>query len=472
MGTTYDVKLWSIRKRPGRTTYELRWRTGTGKHTKTYPSKTLADGRRAELLRAVHAGEPFDEETGLPLQELRERNNVTWFVHAREYVRMKWAHSPASTRRTLADAMAAVTPALVKDTRGMADVQTVRTALYSWAFNCNRRDAETPEQIAQVLTWFERNSLPVSALSDRMRARTALDALTKKLDGSTVAASSIRRRRAIFHNALGFAVEVERLTSNPLAQVQWRPPEQVADEVDPASVPDPIQAAALLHAVRTQSPRGRRLVAFFGCMYYAAARPAEVIGLRGEDCTLPRRGWGELRLRETRPRSGSAWTDTGDAHDCRGLKHRPRKAVRKVPIPPDLVSLLRWHVTAYGTAPDGRLFRTARGGLIQDTGYGEVWAEARRLALTPAQYASQLAKRPYDLRHAAVSTWLSSGVEPQLVAQRAGHSVAVLFRVYAKCLDGMADTANARIEEALRGGKVAHAWPALPGQGAIRAETK
>src|SRR5689334_10865661 len=30
----------------------------------------------------------------------------------------------------------------------------------------------------------------------------------------------------------------------------------------------------------------------------------------------------------------------------------------------------------YG-APDGRLCRTMRGGLVQDTGYGEVWAEAR-----------------------------------------------------------------------------------------------
>jgi integrase len=123
-----------------------------------------------------------------------------------------------------------------------------------------------------------------------------------------------------------------------------------------------------------------------------------------------------------------------------------------VPIPPDLVNLLRWHVTAYGVAPDGRLFRTQRGGLIQDTGYGEVWAEARTRALTPAQCASLLAKRPYDLRHAAVSTWLSSGVEPQEVAARAGHSVAVLFRVYAKCLDGGAATANARIERALKNG--------------------
>ena len=77
---------------------------------------------------------------------------------------------------------------------------------------------------------------------------------------------------------------------------------------------------------------------------------------------------------------------------------------------------------------------------------------ARTCFLTPAQCASLLAKRPYDLRHAAVSTWLSSGVEPQEVAARAGHSVAVLFRVYAKCLDGGAVTANARIERALKNG--------------------
>ncbi|MFB6962285.1 hypothetical protein ACFCYB_36235 [Streptomyces sp. NPDC056309] len=50
---------------------------------------------------------------------------------------------------------------------------------------------------------------------------------------------------------------------------------------------------------------------------------------------------------------------------------------------------------------------------------------------------------------AAVSTWLSSGVEPQLVAQRAGHSVAVLFRVYSKFLKGGDEAANAKISARL-----------------------
>jgi len=50
--------------------------------------------------------------------------------------------------------------------------------------------------------------------------------------------------------------------------------------------------------------------------------------------------------------------------------------------------------------------------------------------------ASPLAGRPYDLRHAAVSLWLNRGIPAPEVAQRAGHSVDVLLKVYAKCIEG------------------------------------
>jgi len=65
------------------------------------------------------------------------------------------------------------------------------------------------------------------------------------------------------------------------------------------------------------------------------------------------------------------------------------------------------------------------------------------------KYASPLAKRPYDLRHAAVSLWLNAGVPPTQVAEWAGHSVNVLLRVYAKCVYGQEDVAKAPIEAAL-----------------------
>ncbi|GAA1821463.1 hypothetical protein GCM10009835_47590 [Planosporangium flavigriseum] len=65
------------------------------------------------------------------------------------------------------------------------------------------------------------------------------------------------------------------------------------------------------------------------------------------------------------------------------------------------------------------------------------------------QQQSPLAARPYDLRHAAVSLWLNAGVPATQVAEWAGHSVHVLLKVYAKCIEGQDDVARRRIGEAL-----------------------
>ena len=111
--------------------------------------------------------------------------------------------------------------------------------------------------------------------------------------------------------------------------------------------------------------------------------------------------------------------------------------------------LLRAHIKKYGTTPDGRIFQTARGGILQDSGYNEVWTQARKQAPSPAQYKSPLGRRPYDLRYAPVSLWLNSGVPATEVARRAGHGVAVLLKIYAHCIDGQVDAANQRITDAL-----------------------
>jgi len=133
------------------------------------------------------------------------------------------------------------------------------------------------------------------------------------------------------------------------------------------------------------------------------------------------------------------------------LKHRGEDEPRVVPIPPALVAILRAHLDRYGSGPDGRLFQSGRGNVVNASSYSRVWELAREFALTPAQVSSPLAGRPYDLRHAAVSLWLNAGVQAPDVAERAGHSVDVLLKVYAKCIDGQETTVNARIEAALGG---------------------
>ena len=65
------------------------------------------------------------------------------------------------------------------------------------------------------------------------------------------------------------------------------------------------------------------------------------------------------------------------------------------------------------------------------------------------RHRSPLGRRPYDLRHAAVSLGLNSGVPATEVARRAGHGVAVLLKIYAHCIDGQATAANQSVADAL-----------------------
>ncbi|MGI8450557.1 MAG: tyrosine-type recombinase/integrase, partial [Streptosporangiaceae bacterium] len=387
--------------------------------------------------------------TGLPARPgPAGQADVTWYEHARAYTQMKWPVLAAKSRRSTAEALTTITVALTRPHGKAPDPVLLRRALFSYAFNAASTSHPAPTEITRALDWIARASLPVTALGDPDTVRAALNACARRLDGKPAAAATTRRKRAIFANALGYAVERRLLPASPLGQIQWKATD-VAETADRRSVANPAQVGRLLKAVRAQGPRGEHMEAFFGCLYYAALRPAEAVALRKADCVLPASGWGRIDLAASWPCAGTGWTDDGASREERGLKHRAPGETRSIPIPAVLVAMLRAHIARYGISPDGRLFRTARGGPLNDTGWGEVWQRARPLALTPAQQASPLARRPYDLRHAGVSLWLNAGVPATEVARRAGHGVAVLLKVYANCIDGQAGPANQRISDAL-----------------------
>ncbi|MFD8325221.1 tyrosine-type recombinase/integrase [Streptomyces lydicus] len=432
--------------------YQVRWVVGTKTHARSFSTKTLADNRRSQLMSAAQKGEQFDVETGLPKSELvAQQPQLTWFDHAKDYAKMKWDEAAsAKGRATRADALAAVTAALVKDTKGAPAPTLLRRALTGYAFNFSEHRTPPPEHLAAALAWLSSKALPMPALEeDSELIRTALKALSTRLNGKRAAATTITNRRTVFNNALRYAVERKRLTTNPLPSVDWSPP-ATDDEIDWRYVPNPQQAKALIDAVGTLGPRGEHLQAFFACIYYAATRPAEAMNLRESDCTLPDTGWGVVLLSGSSSRVGSAWTDDGKSYEERGLKHRARASVRDVPIPPELVRMLRAHIDRYGVAPDGRLFRAAQGGILLSKEYADVWKQAREVALTPHQLDSPFAEVPYVGRKAGISMWIASGVDPVEVARRAGHSVAVLYKFYARVLDGRREQANALIERAMR----------------------
>lgn len=413
----------------------------------SFKTDALADSFRSNLVSAVRRGVAFDVTRGLPITMLEQQDaGPSWYEHACAFVDAKWRGWAPGSRRSVAEALATVTPALLESDQGRPDPALLRETLYGWAFNAGRRAREpAPAHLAGVVSWVASNTVPMSALAGVALVRAALDTLALKLDGTPAAANTVIRKRAVLYNALEFAVERGDLPTNPLDRIKWKAP-RVAGAVDRRVVVNHRQARALLAAVSTVEPR---LVGFFACMYYAALRPGEVLALRDTELDVPEVGWGTLNLTGSNPTGAAGrWTDSGQ-RETRGLKHRAATDTRLVPCPPALTQILHRHLGQFGTGPDGRLFHGARGGPVPESTYGEVWRTARHQALTPAEAASPLAGRPYDLRHAAVSTWLNAGVPATQVAEWAGHSVHVLLRVYAKCVLGQDEAARRRVEAAL-----------------------
>lgn len=457
--TTFDVGVWKLTlAKNRRKKHGVRWRTAGQEHSEWFETKALAESFRTDLIRAQRAGEAFDVVSGYPTSVLVVRQERSLLDVATAYVDSLWtAGAPPNTRRSAVMHLSAAVPLFVRQLDHRPPRAELQRLLSSRLLPPPRRSLQLSSSETAAASWLRRASRSVSELGEGQAAADVLLALGKTADGRKVASSTWDTRRSILHRALAFAVDSGWLDTNPISGRRL-PMAGGAGAIDPRVVLNPAQARGLLVAVtyvtaerRTDHrDRGRRLYAFFACLYYAGLRPSEALGLRWDDCVLPPQGWGELRLVRARPDiSGQHFRD-GDRQEDRPLKHRRAEAVRVVPIPPVLVSLIQDHVTEYGTAPDGRLFRAVNtGGGVTTSVYTEVWSQARVIGLTPEQERSPLARRPYDLRHAAVSTWLNAGVPPTEVAARAGHSVAVLLSVYAKCIDGERATHNGRIDSVL-----------------------
>jgi integrase len=215
----------------------------------------------------------------------------------------------------MTDALALVVPVFVKPLRGRPSDAALRKALRSYVLPVSRRKRERPGDVAASVRWMERASLPAGELNELARVHELVEALGRKLDGASAATQSYRRRRGVVFNALEYAVELELLSANPLTRARRKRGKRALQEVDRRVVVSPRQARELLMAVtyvgRFDRASGRRLRAFFACLYYAALRPGEALGLRLTDRTLPEVGWGRIEVAETRPSAGKTWTDSG-----------------------------------------------------------------------------------------------------------------------------------------------------------------
>jgi hypothetical protein len=208
----FDVSVYSIRRRPGRRKpFKIRWRAAGRSRSKSFITRRLADSYRAELVRAARMGLEFDPLTGEPtLWNIQEPPTVTWYQEATAYAVMKWPSLAAHSQASLADALATVTPAPTRpDARRRLDPREMRTVLYQHAFNTTR-PAQPGSPAEEILDWARRASLPVGCLSEPTVLRTALEALTFRLDGT----------RAVLHGVLGYVAEAGAAAGQPAGQLR------------------------------------------------------------------------------------------------------------------------------------------------------------------------------------------------------------------------------------------------------------
>ncbi|WP_020522830.1 tyrosine-type recombinase/integrase [Catelliglobosispora koreensis] len=453
---THKVKIWKIQTRKGkrRDTYRVRWETAGVEQWETFHGWSLADSFRAELIRHARAGEAFDIGCGLPVPMIRNGSGRSWYEHLCQFMDAKWNALAPNSRRSLADAMAStIEPHLTGTATGRPSVAEVRQAVYLWVANSSRRkgDAAPPAELLTTVRWLEQHTVGLDIYRDRQTgpdlARRAHEALATLVNGERASANTVGRRRAAYYNVLEYAVESGQLDFNPVSLIKWKLP-KARTAIDPTSVISLELGLRLLGELARMSGMGRRLVAFFGLMMFAALRPAEVIGLRASNIIrLPDDGWGSLRLRRSTPTVGTDWTDSGAAREDRSLKHRAVEETRLVPLHPILVQLLKQHLQEFGHGADGHVFVGPRGGIVHTTVYLEVWHIVRQAVLTPEQLAEGVCERPYDLRHFALSYWLRAGVSVVQAALWAGNSAAVIWAIYAKVMLGEEAEAQVSVAE-------------------------
>jgi integrase len=464
---TFDVRIWATQTITGSRgkAYKVRWGVEGRERSKTLRTAKLADSFRSTLMAALRAGEAFDPTTGLPVSAVPVSSGPSWLEHAQSLVDAKWDEASPRHRQSTAEALTTITMALTRSGTIPVDPAIARQALRYWTFNASarRQSREPPDEFAPVLSWLSKHSRPLRDLEDLDLLRNVLTAIATNLDGSPASTSTSNRKRAALSSALVYAVERGDLDSNPLQRVKSRRRPHT-DALDARVVVSPTQARMLLSAIEEVAPA---LQAFFACLYFAGLRPSEAANLRRMNLKLPAAGWGEIVLLSSFQPTRSEWTDDGRTGEERSLKHRAAKATRRVPAHPELVLALHQHLSTFGVGAEDRLFvtRTGRGGRpvarpfsrpVSSASTSRVLRLARAAAFTPEQEASPLARRPYDLRHACLSTWLAAGVPPTQVAAWAGHSVAVLLRVYAHALDDQEGLSRRRIAAALE-----PSWPEI-----------
>lgn len=419
------VSIQTVQDRRSRGTknpWVARWKVGHRNHTKSFPTRAAAESFQARLRIAHEDGERFDAQTGRPESWHDTATTVAEF--AVEWFRGEWPTLAPRSRKSIAEALERALPRFVSP-KAPAPPESLRDDLRA------ALQAEAPVLPQYLARW----SLTLAEV-DRSVCVEVNKALGQKLDGSAAASSTAGRHRKNTRAMLDAAVDAAHIPVSPWPAARRGVSQRKAAKkaspmtaIDVRALPTPAQARAAIGHLRTHQPRSADYELTAACVYFAGMRPSEPRALGIEDhLVLPDEGWGVAWVHEADQRAGEKWTEEGEEV---GLTKTATR--RRVPLCPELVAMLRAHIGDRTSGP-----------VIARSSYSNLtraWHRAR--AKAGGEWVL------YDLRHLHASLAVSKGANLAEVAERLGHSVETLVRVYAHALPGDAEQVNSLLESAL-----------------------
>jgi integrase len=419
-GIQHRAPSAKVRKR-----WVVRWKVDGRAHSKAFATSNEANRYRSLLVAAHHRLERFDRPSGEP-ESWRPRADPTQ-VHAwcRRWIAEQWNEWQPRTRTSAMEALARFVALAVADGAPPPPYALRKHLVRTFAPGAEIDPLDECEE------WLARWSLTLNDL-DRSRLGEVDRRLGVGDGGQVLSPSSASRFRKVARACVRRAVELEVLGADPWPPApkgrSRRKVARVRRSVDVRALPDPETMLRVIDAIPSHQPSSRMYQVMVAVMYYAGLRPSEVIMLRPSALHLPNDGWGRIDVRE----ADISFDEPGE----------PKTGERTVPIPEDLVAILRDWIDTKQIGGHELLFRTRTDRRPTHSNWARTWQQALR-------QTGHRSLRVYDIRHAAATTWLAAGVPLGEVARRMGHSVETLVSTYVGALTGDETIANQRIDELL-----------------------
>lgn len=469
----YPVSKARTTKRRGKPVkcWDLRWQVDGWWFSRrfTHPEGTAAQaGEWAKRLNEDFArGWAFDPEarrfvTPTAVPSPASRSVYEWAI---EYLERNWKDWEPKTRQPAVRALSRaclhfLAPGVPEPPKNL---ETSVTAL----LRSRSSSAEVHgEQVIEASRFLDRWSMPIidvtwesiEELDEKYRANT-------RSPGKEVVDSTRRRFQADLRqffsecSARGGFPDPYR-TFHVITKKSRRSANSRVAPVDTDIVLSPTQVKWLAICCAHYGSWGPLVVSFILVMGQCGLRPGEAAALTRHDLKLPKDGPGSITVRRNHRRVAKEWLVDGEDPDWGPLKDRLPTESRRVPIPSELVPLIRLHLELFcpGSGANDLVF--ARYGKPFDPSdfIDKVWRPGRDAmfpldAELPADHLPQpklTRLRPHDLRHAACSFWLQAGVDLKVCQQWSGHrTLSVFLDVYSGVLPGREEEGVAAIERAL-----------------------